>query len=289
MTRVKKTKVEQMKDRLKNHPVIIILSAMVFITVYFAQFTNALQSLYSFFVKPEKTQTIPKVEPNIPSEAPPPIVRFPFNLQIRNAKERIRYLSREYLKTETMSLIEVKGVYGDNVLDSPQLYDWDKVMNELERQGYIKILQQTNDNIVFKILKQFSESQVITQEVKIISPKDGDEVPRTIVVRGNSSLKLSKGEYLWLIVNPIPSAGDWWPQGPINPHPQSGKWNVEASFGREKEDIGYEFDIAIVLVAEKDNQYYWDYIKRERVAKDFPATPFPNSATIIYKITVRRR
>ena len=175
-----------------------------------------------------------KVEPNVPSATPPPIARFSFDLQISKAKERIRYLSQEYLKTDRMSLVEVKGAYGDNVLDSPQFYDWDKVMNELEKQGYIKILQQTNDNILFKVLKQFSESQVNAQ-VRIITPKDGDEVPRYIVVRGQSSLKLNKGEYLWLIVNPIPSPGEWWLQGPINPNPQSGKWNVEAWFGKEKE------------------------------------------------------
>jgi hypothetical protein len=144
------------------------------------------------------------IDSNIFPTNPPPIARFPFDLQLRNAKERIRYLSQEYLKTDTMSLIEVKGAYGDNVLDSPQLYDWGKVMAEIERQGYIKILQQTNDNIIFKVLKQFSELQVNAQ-VRIITPKNGDEVSYTIVVRGQSSLKLNKGEYLWLIVNPIPS------------------------------------------------------------------------------------
>ncbi len=277
------------------------------IIIGLAKFSNALQNLYSFFVKSEKTQTVQKMEkshgsiqagrdvniklePNIPSATPPPIARFPFDSQIHNAKERIRYLSQEYLKTDKMSLVEVKGAYGDNVLDSPQLYEWDKVMNELEKQGYIKILRRTGNNIEFKVLKQFFESQLIPQEeIKIIDPKDGDKVPRRIVVRGNSSLKLSKGEYLWLIVNPIPSPGEWWLQGQINPHPQSGKWNVETTLGNEKGDIGYESDIAVFLVNEKDNIYYNNYIKRAKETKNHPATPFPSDATMITKVTVIRR
>ncbi len=80
---------------------------------------------------------------------PASVGRFPFDVQVARAKERIKYLAEEYLRTNVMSLVEVTGPYGDNVLDSPNLYDWAKVIEELERQGYVKILKQAEENIEF--------------------------------------------------------------------------------------------------------------------------------------------
>ena len=81
--------------------------------------------------------------------AAPSSVAFPFDLQVTRAKERIKYLAEDYLRSNVMSLVEVTGPYGDNVLDSPNLYDWAKVIEELERQGYVKILNRTQKNIEF--------------------------------------------------------------------------------------------------------------------------------------------
>lgn len=79
----------------------------------------------------------------------PPVARFPFNRQLEQAKTRIKYLANEFLHTNEMSLVEVVGVYGDNVLDSPDLFDWSKVLEELEKQAYVKITKRTKDNIEF--------------------------------------------------------------------------------------------------------------------------------------------
>lgn len=78
--------------------------------------------------------------------------RFPFDMQVMRAKDRIRYLARDYMHTNTISLKEVTGPYGDNVLDSPHLYDWEKVIEELEKQGYVKVLDKNRGNITFSYL-----------------------------------------------------------------------------------------------------------------------------------------
>ena len=162
------TKVEQRLNWLKNYPIISIAIVIGIVIISLAAFKDALKSL--FVQSDEKTQIIQQkmekssgsiqaghdvnieVQTNKAPSVPHPVARFPFDLQLRNAKKRIRYLSQEYLKTDTMSFVEVVGTYGDNVLDSPQLYDWNKVMNELERQGYIKVLRRTENNIEFKVL-----------------------------------------------------------------------------------------------------------------------------------------
>lgn len=78
-----------------------------------------------------------------------PIARFPFDKQLEAAKARIRYLAEDFLQSNNMSLVEVTGTYGDNVLDSPDLYDWPKVFEALEKQGYVKINKRTKNNIEF--------------------------------------------------------------------------------------------------------------------------------------------
>jgi hypothetical protein len=86
------------------------------------------------------------------TEAPPqspPVARFPFDRQVASAKARIKYLAEDYLGQNNMNLVEVTGPYGDNILDSPQLYDWPKVIETLEKQGYVKVSKRTKNNIEF--------------------------------------------------------------------------------------------------------------------------------------------
>ena len=60
-----------------------------------------------------------------------------------------QYLAEDFLQSNNMSLVEVMGAYGDNVLDSPDLYDWPKVFEALQKQGYVKINKRTKNNIEF--------------------------------------------------------------------------------------------------------------------------------------------
>lgn len=127
-----------------------------------------------------------------------------------------------------------------------------------------------------------------TLRIKITSPKEGDEVPVSTIVSGTFSGELQEGQYIWVVINPHPSPGQWWPQGGrINPW--KGQWNVQVWLGREKEDTGKEFDIAVILVNEKDDQYYRDYLKTGQETGSYPGIPLPASADIIDRITVMRK
>ena len=79
----------------------------------------------------------------------PPVARFPFDKQLEAAKARIRYLAEDFLQSNNMSLVEVAGPYGDNMLVYADLYDWPKVFETLEKQGYVKINKRTKNNIEF--------------------------------------------------------------------------------------------------------------------------------------------
>lgn len=108
---------------------------------------------------------------SVPAPAPSSVARFPFDVQVARAKERIKYLAEEYLRTNVMSLAEVTGPHGDNVLDNPNLYDWVRVMEELETQGYVKILRRTQENIEFAYTgKPLSKKQIASIEFKNARP-----------------------------------------------------------------------------------------------------------------------
>lgn len=107
-----------------------------------------------------------KVDPTRTLPTPPPIAKLPFDSQKNIAKERINYLSEEYFKTDILSLSEIIGPYGDHQIENPNLYDWNKVLNELEGEGYIEILQRTENNIVFKVLARNSWRETIVLDKK---------------------------------------------------------------------------------------------------------------------------
>lgn len=65
--------------------------------------------------------------------------------------------------------------------------------------------------------------------------------------------------------------------------------NVEVWLGREEEDVGIEFDIAVILVNEEDDQYYSNYLARGKETGDYPGIPLPPSANIMDVITVFRK
>jgi len=124
--------------------------------------------------------------------------------------------------------------------------------------------------------------------IKITSPKSGDKVPISTIVRGTISGELPEGQYMWVVINPHPSPGEWWPQV-RRIEPLKGQWYVEVWLGREEEDVGNEFDIVVILVNEKDDQAYSDYLARGRETGDYPGIPLPTSANIMDVITVIRK
>lgn len=172
-----KTEVEKIIARLKNHPALSPFIIVAIVIIAFGTLTDSLQKIGSFLgwsgdqkgtqqttdrystgVQAGRdiniTNNTITLESGTARSNPSPIARFPFVLQVRRAKERISYLHKEYLHTDTMSLIEVTGHYGDNLIVSPELYNWDDVLRELEQQRFLKILGRTDNNIEFRILRE---------------------------------------------------------------------------------------------------------------------------------------
>jgi len=125
-------------------------------------------------------------------------------------------------------------------------------------------------------------------DIKITTPKIDEEVPMGITVEGTISGELPQGRYMWVVINPHTSPGQWWPQGG-RVQPWGGRWNAPAILGREKEDQGVKFDIAAIHVNEKDDEYFRTYLENGARTGDYPGKPLPPSSLIVDRITVKRK
>jgi hypothetical protein len=91
-------------------------------------------------------------------------------------------------------------------------------------------------------------------------------------VEGTVSKALKEGEYMWIAVNHFVCPGDWWPQtgGPIKPYAKTLTWKGIAYIGAGKQDIGKEFEIAVLIVDEELNSKFRDYMNECEEKQDWP-------------------
>ena len=121
---------------------------------------------------------------------------------------------------------------------------------------------------------------------KIVDPKPGDKIPVSYVARGSVYGVAKEEECLWVMINPIPNPGQWWPQGKID-SPED--WNMQIWLGRQNEDIGYQFIIAVVKVGEKDDKDFRDYLVAGQRTGVYPGLPLPQDSKIADEVTVIRK
>jgi hypothetical protein len=116
---------------------------------------------------------------------------------------------------------------------------------------------------------------VIRQEanVQILDPsRDGAEVRRTYIVRGSASIP--SGTHLWVLSRREDFEGIWWPQGEGKVDPTSGEWRVSVTFGNQ-DDVGWNFDIAAIVVTEQNHIILRDYRTNAMKKNDWRPVELP--------------
>lgn len=120
-----------------------------------------------------------------------------------------------------------------------------------------------------------------TPEIKITSPKDGDEVPINFTVSGTISGELPNGQYMWIFTYPQSYQHKWWPQGG-RIRPQNGQWSMPVWIVNKQSNIS----IVVALVNKEDNQYLINYGVTGDATGRYPGISPPESAKIVANITV---
>ena len=126
-------------------------------------------------------------------------------------------------------------------------------------------------------------------EIKVTNPNQGSNVAYYIRVDGTISGGLPIGQYMWILVNPRALPNQWWPQGGRPVNPTKGQWSGEATLGGGPDkDIGNEFDIAVVLVNEIDNERLKNWVIETNKDRNYYSISLPESANIVDQVTIMR-
>ncbi|HON35278.1 MAG TPA: hypothetical protein PLY52_03070 [Methanothrix sp.] len=119
--------------------------------------------------------------------------------------------------------------------------------------------------------------------IKITNPTDGEIVSDPVSISGTITGKISDDQYMWILVNPEITPGQYWPQGDDHIIPVKGSWSSIAYLGgnsREKKNI------LVALVDKKTNQDIRNWVIECKKTGKWPGLNFPDNAKIIDKITV---
>jgi hypothetical protein len=133
--------------------------------------------------------------------------------------------------------------------------------------------------IAFNWSASVNAQQGIEFKVKITQPScDGLQVGREMDVKGTADIP--SGHYLWVLAHRTQGFKNvWWPQNEGDIDPITKKWEVYVVFGGPQ-DIGYDFEVAAIIVNEKNHLKLKKY--RENAMKTgnwspitMPPTPYP--------------
>ncbi len=109
-------------------------------------------------------------------------------------------------------------------------------------------------------------------KITITDPgRDGVSIYKTcIAIKGTASIPSS--DYLWVMVHRKDLSGQWWPQdgGVV----RDNKYSIVACFG-QSQDIGMEFEIALVTVTQAEHLKLQNYVTKARETGNYYPLSLP--------------
>ncbi len=141
--------------------------------------------------------------------------------------------------------------------------------------------------LAFVPLLAFASGSVSAQQnkprVDVTDPEeDGFEVYRTMTVKGVADIP--SGHFLWVLARRVDFDGLWWPQSEGKIDPGDNTWKVAVNFGGAQ-DIGWEFDVATIVVAEREHILLKNYRKEAMKTGDFRPIEMPRvGAAPVYRV-----
>jgi hypothetical protein len=182
--------------------------------------------------------------------------------------QRNIHLTEKYFGTKNKELLVINVHY--KFVSTGELLEKIKISNEINDSilGIINSeLDQLNiqvtylNNCIFKILSGKGKSgneirefkDTISQRlIKVDNLVDFDIVNANMNIRGEN---ISSNGHLWVLTKRSNLKNAWWPQG----YDDNKRWNIKISLGSDQ-DIGSEFEIAIIIVDEIEHRKLLEYI-----------------------------
>jgi hypothetical protein len=124
--------------------------------------------------------------------------------------------------------------------------------------------------------------------IDIINPIDKEVVPSPFTIEGTISgniitKNIPQNHYLWVLVNPVLTPGQYWPQGVSCIQPVNGKWSWAVNLGGERGEI---FNIRVALVDAITNRNFEEFVKLGKTPDNYPYITLPGNASSLYEVAV---
>lgn len=116
-------------------------------------------------------------------------------------------------------------------------------------------------------------------KVKITVPgMDGIKVGKEMDVKGTATIP--GGNFLWILVHRTKGFKRvWWPQGEAEVNPKTKEWEFHVVFGGPQ-DTGYDFEIAAIVVNEKEHSKLLNYWTNAMSSGNWPPIPMPPTVSV---------
>jgi len=108
--------------------------------------------------------------------------------------------------------------------------------------------------------------------ISITEPRNNANVGRATIVKGKA--EIPRGNYLWVVARRSDFKPGWWPQREAEIDPRTHKWSATAVFG-EPRDIGWDFDIGVIVVDTQGHAFLRDYWKKAMRTGDWRPIEIP--------------
>jgi hypothetical protein len=142
--------------------------------------------------------------------------------------------------------------------------------------------------IAFSSILFICVSSAIAQDivVKVTDPaRNGIEVRRSYKVTGTASIP--SGSHLWALTRREDFEGVWYPQNEGKVDPVSKTWKVSVTFGIQ-DDIGWDFDIAVIVVANSQHTILRNYRTKAMKTGDWRPIEMPEVLTAPMLLRVKK-
>jgi hypothetical protein len=112
--------------------------------------------------------------------------------------------------------------------------------------------------LAWSFVVQGQQHRTESCRVEFTDPKSGDSVPNEGDVKGTATIP--PGTHLWIFAHRRGLAL-WWPQGGGPAQIDKQEWMVFVTYGQDR-DRGSQFEVAAVVLEEKDHEDMLNVIKR---------------------------
>jgi hypothetical protein len=147
-------------------------------------------------------------------------------------------------------------------------YDWRAALKSVLPRRLLRGLA------AYRHAREHGKTECVAQ---ILSPRRGEEVAHSGVVRGRATLPA--GGYLWVLAHRKDVNG-WWPRGEGPVAIVNDSWTVQVNYGDSK-DSGFQVEIAAVIVTQAVHERWLEWVQNVKNTGIFPPVQLPTAPHVL--------